>query len=112
MPNEKCHCALPTKKRAPVLLAMRGGEDGGKYPLVKADKAEKKDKQVMPKPISPANDVISLQDVTKKPINRITHAAHEVEASKSIDVHTGATMAPSGKVHKSKFKILMLVYLV
>ena len=84
---------------------MRGGEDGGKYPLVKADKAEKKDKQVMPKPISPANDVISLQDVTKKPSNRVTHAAHEVEASKSIDVHTGAAMAPSGKVQKSTFKI-------
>ena len=82
---------------------MRGGEDGGKYPLSKTVKAKKKNKRAKPQSSSPDNDVISLHDVTKKPTVRIARAALKVEANGSENVHTRAAMAPRGKVQKSTF---------
>ena len=35
MPNERYYCAINIKKRPPVLLTVRGLEDGGKCPLSK-----------------------------------------------------------------------------
>ena len=108
MSNERYCYAAVTKKRTTVLLTVRRGEVGGKYPLSKTVMASRTHKlthqQVAIRSTKIASDAINLCNVTKKPSNRLV-SYNSVSDVADPDIFSKQDLIGSGSIFQVRIRL-------